>query len=224
MPYTSTMEAMRRSTYVPQTIMSMAINFGINFGFAWASYSSWGKLGHDYSNWPTIAVFRMNPTTNSCLVLDMSLTSFLIAYFCTLLGSNGAAKDVKDKKCDVVDSAVLSRGWWRFTPVRIHNLCLRSLAMGLYFWLIAGLPTLLLMGAAIRGGEMSGLGYTVFKGIWAIIVAIPVYTIVYFAAIDKRNFPEIEFESLVRMAGGKGGDGADTPSDAPPLVGNIGHV
>jgi hypothetical protein len=227
MPYMSAREVVRKSTFIPQAIMTMCINFGINFGVAWATYSNWGKNGHDYASWPTVAMWRLNPVTNSCLALDMTLTAFLIAYFCTLLGSNGAQKDVKDKKCDVIDSSVTAKGWWRYTPVGIHNLCLRSAAMGLYFWTLAGVPTLLLLWAGVRGGEMSGIAYVSFKGVWATFTAFFVYVLVYFAAIDKRNFPEIEFESLVRMAGGEagaGGAGGKGDADAPPLVGNIGHV
>ncbi len=34
-PYATTMDVVRKSYYIPQTVLSLAINFGINFGLAW---------------------------------------------------------------------------------------------------------------------------------------------------------------------------------------------
>lgn len=219
MGYTSTKEVMKKSTYVGQLIISACINFGINFGIAWATFSNWGKRGHDYNTWPSVYVWKWNYDVNSCIAFDLLLTAFFISFFCTLLGSGGAMKDVKDKKCDVIEPELLASRWWRLTPVRFRNLCLRSLAQGAFWIVLAWIPSMIILSIAVRGEAVPGLAYVSFKGVWAFVVAIPVYTIVYFAALDKRNFPELEFESLMRLTGAK--DGA---ADAPPLVGNVGRV
>jgi hypothetical protein len=222
MPYQNVREVLKKSTFFAQLALTIAINFGINFGLAWATYSNWGAKGHNYNDWPAVGVWKLNPEVNSCIAMDMMITSVFIAFFCTLLGTNGAIKDVKDKKCDVMASSVTATGWWRYTPVGYHNLCARSAASACYFTLLMGIPSLLVVWMAVQGGEMSGIAYTTFKGIWVCFYAIPVYIIVYFAAIDVRNFPEIEFEGLMRAGGlSPGGQEKDAP---PPLVANIGHV
>ncbi len=116
--------------------------------------------------------------------------------------------------------ALLRGGVWRWMlPVRVRNLCLRSSAQGLFWTLLAFPPTILVLWMFVQNGEMSGLGYTIFKGIWAMFFVVPVFFIVFFAGLDKRNFPELEFEALMRLTAEK--EGTDT---GPPLVGQVGHV
>jgi hypothetical protein len=148
----------------------------------------------------------------------MALSCFLLPFFCTLLATGGVINDVRDKKCDTVDPELFNYGLWKWTPVRFRGLCLRSLMQGLYWGVVAFIPTILVLWAAVQDGTISGLGYTIFKGIWAFFLALPVFTIVYFAGLDKRNFPEIEFEALMRLTSMKEG------SSGPPLVGLVGHV
>ena len=109
---------------------------------------------------------------------------------------------------------------WRWAlPVRVRNLCLRSSAQGLFWTLLGFPPTILVLWMFVQNGEMSGLGYTIFKGIWAMFFVIPVFCIVFFAGLDTRNFPELEFEALMRLTAAKEG-----MVDGPPLVGQVGHV
>ena len=103
-------------------------------------------------------------------------------------------------------------------PVRVRNLCLRSSAQGLFWTLLGFPPTILVLWMFVQNGEMSGLGYTIFKGIWAMFFVVPVFFIVFFAGLDKRNFPELEFEALMRLTAEKEGTDA-----GPPLVGQVGH-
>jgi hypothetical protein len=219
MGYATTKEAVRKSTYIGQTVISMCINFGINFGIAWATYSNWGKRKHDYNTWPSVGVWTWNYDVNSCIALDLFLTAFLMSFFCTLLATGGAQKDVKDKKCDVVEPALLQSGWWRWTPVRFRGLCFRSLMQGLFWVLVGWLPSIIVLSIAIRGETIPGLAWVIIKGLWAFFFALPIYSIVYFAALDKRNFPELEFEALMRLTGPPG-----IAADAPPLVGQVGRV
>jgi hypothetical protein len=218
MGYTNARDVFLKSTYIPQTILSCCINFGINFGLAWASYSNWGKRGHDYDTWPSISVWKWNYDVNSCMALDLFMTAFLMGFFCTLLATGGAQKDVKDKKCEAIEPGVLERGLWRWTPVRFRNICIRSLAQGLFWVILAYVPTIIILSIAVRGGAIGGLGFVCFKGIWAFFLAAPMYTVVYFAALDRRNFPEMEFDSLMRLTGNK------DAADMPPLVGQVGRV
>jgi hypothetical protein len=161
--------------------------------------------------------------------MDLALTAFFIPFFCTLLGTGGMQKEVHKKKSDVIDSSVTAGGWWRFTPVRIRSLFLRSVAMGFYVEVLVGLPTILLVWAGVGGGTWACYSYTFFKGFWAVAVAMPVCALVFFAALDTRNFPELEFASLMnvggRRTGGEAGDGDDGVDTEPiPLVGNVSHV
>ena len=157
---------------------------------------------------------------NSCIAFDLALTCILLPLMCTLLGTGGVLKDVRDKKCDTVEPALFATGAWRYTPVAIRNLCLRSLAQGVYWTVLAFPPTVLLLWAAVQNGPMAGLSYVIFKGIWATLLAWPMFTVVFFAGLDKRNFPELEFEALMRLTSMKGVGG----EDAPPLVGQVGRV
>lgn len=274
MPYRSFREVVRKSTYIPQLILTVAINFGINFGLGWAFYSNWGQHGHAYHTWPSVYVWEIAPEINSSIALDFSLTILFMAFFCTLLGTGGAVKDVKEKKCDTMDPCVVTgepsssdlpvatiatnpmsdaafappagdrtaqwgtsapRGkgtFWRtsdgrrrpliyYTPVHIRNLWLRSLAQAVYWWVLIWFVMVLIFSLALRGNSMAGLDYVIFKGIWAAVIAVPIYTVVYLAALDSRNYPELEFENLMKHGGMAIGSGA---GEAPPLVANIGHV
>lgn len=225
MPYKSFREVVRRSTFIPQLILTFCINFGINFGLAWSSYSNWGAKGHSYETWPSIGVWKWNPEVNSCIAMDLALTCLFMGTLCTLFGTGGVVKDVKDKKVDVLDPSVVSKGIWRFTPVRIHNLCLRSLAQGFYSLLWAGVPTLIVLSIAFRGDDtIPGLAWTCFKGIWAGCVVLPMFCVVYAAGLDPRNFPEMEFEALMHEGGNTPTNMGKILPEAPPLVANVGHV
>lgn len=167
-----------------------------------------------------MSVWAWSYEANSCIAFDLALTCLLLPYACTLLGTAGVLKDVRDKKCDTVEPALLRGGVWRWAlPVRARNLCLRSSAQGLFWTALAFPPTILVLWMFIQNGAMSGLGYTIFKGIWAMFFVIPVFCIVFFAGLDKRNFPELEFEALMRLTAAKEG-----MVDGPPLVGQVGHV
>ncbi len=90
--------------------------------------------------------------------------------------------------------------------------------MGLYFYMLAGIPTILIMWMAVQDGVMAGLTYTVFKGIWATVVSAFVYSLIFPAAIDKRNFPELEFEELMALQSSAWQD------EGPPMVSNVGLI
>ena len=179
--------------------------------------SKWGDRTNTEA-WPALQMWVMNADVNSCLGMDVLLTSFLIAYMCTLLATGGTQKEVREKKCEVLDPQATASGFWLYTPVRFRGLCLRSCAMGFFFLMLFGLPTVLIMWMAVQGGSWDGYGYTVFKGVWATFVSIFVYALVFPAAIDKRNFPELEFEELMEM------QAAAWKEEAPPQIANVGFV
>lgn len=217
MPYTSNREVVCRSTFIPQLILSACINFGINFGLGWGTYSNWGGRHHDYDTWPVAYAVKSNPDTNSSILSDMAITAVLLPFFCTLFGTGGAVKDVKDRKVQTIDPDLLKRGFWRFTTVRVRNLFLRSLLTAMYIFVLVGIPSFLIVWAAVGNGHMTGLNFVIFKGLWTFFMAVPVFPIVYFAALDARGFPEFDFSALVALNTGKDGDES-------PLVGRVGHV
>lgn len=223
MPYTNARDVIFKTYYFGQLAVNIVINGVINGVLAYGTYSNWGSR-KEVETWPEVYVWKVNPETNSCAALDVALTCFFIGCMCTLFGTGGVIKDVKDKKVDVMDTAVTKTRWWRFTPVRIENLCMRSLAQGFFTLLWGGVPTLIILSLALQGGSMSGVGFTVFKALWAaFFIAVPVFTIAFFAGMDARHFPELEFESLMR-AGGMGAAATSALTAPPPLVANVGHV
>jgi hypothetical protein len=201
----------RAAARSPRALPARAAAAGINFGLEWAFMSGWGKVP-DHSAWPGIPAMRFEAPLNSCLLLDALLTTFAIGSLCCAAATDGTQKEVRDKKCDVLDDAAIAGGWWRWTPVPIVTLGTRSLAMGFYFCALAGVPTFLVLWAAVGSGRMNGYAYTYFKGFWGAAVAAAVYTLVYPAAIAKRNFPELEFEELMAATQAAAG--------APPLIAN----
>jgi hypothetical protein len=155
----------------------------------------------------------MGTPLNSCLALDMMLTPLMIGLLCSLAATPGTQKEVKDRKCETLDPALFEvEAVWRYTPVFIRGLGLRSLALGVYTAVLLGLPSFLLVWAVVGSGTMDGHAYTYFKAPWAMLVSAFVYTLVFPTAIDKRNFPEIEFMDFASAH-------TDT-EEAPPLVGN----
>jgi hypothetical protein len=200
MVFKTAAESYRSQTFIGQVILTMMINFGINFGLEYATLSKWGDRSNTAA-WPSLEMWVLNSDVNSCLGMDVLLTSFLVAFMCTLLATGGTQKEVREKKCDTLDPSATSAGFWRYTPVRFRGLCARSCAMGFFFLTLAGLPTVLLLWAAIGAGAWSGYAYTVFKGCWASAMSAFVYALLFPAAIDKRNFPELEFEELMELQG-----------------------
>ena len=140
---------------------------------------------------------RLNTVVGNCLALDMLLTAFAMGFFCTLLATGGAQREVRDKKCPMLSPAAFNQGYWLYTPAPIRDLCLRSFAMGLYMVALLGAPTFLLVWAVIGNGLFSGYSYTVFKGVWCMLISVPLYAVIFPAAIDRRCFPEMEFDLLL---------------------------
>lgn len=206
--FPSVSAAYRSPTFMVQCFVTMAINFGINFGLEWAQMSEWGKKA-SVQSWPGISVWRLDTPVNSCIALDILVSAFSIGFLCTLLATGGTQKEVRDKKCEMLPNDAATTGYWLLTPVPIVGLFPRSLATGIYVTALFGVPTLLLSWAAVGSGYMRGFDYTVFKGIWAMIVAGIVYAMVFPAAINVRNFPETEFEELVALANSIGADAED---------------
>ena len=104
-------------------------------------------------------------------------------------------------------------GWWRWTPTPIENLCVRSLAMGVYTTALVGVPSFLFAWAGVGNGYMSGYNYVVFKGIWGMLVSAFVYALAFPAAINKNSFPDLEFAELLSLANKRV---EDEPNDAEP--------
>jgi hypothetical protein len=218
MVYKTVREAFRSKTFAGQMIMTAIINFGVNFGFEWASMSEWGARKNTAA-WPALTMWTLDADINSCIGMDLLITAFMIGFMCMLLATGGTQKEVREKKCEVLDPTATAKGFWSYTPVRHRNLCFRSLMSGIYLTVFFGVPTVLIVWAAVGSGTMPGLDYTVFKGLWAAPVACAIYCCVFLAAIDKRNFPEIEFEALMEQAAAKRDDGS-----APPLVAQVAHI
>jgi hypothetical protein len=213
MAITTWQGAYRTSTFWSQLVITMIINFGVNFGLEWATMSNWGGRSNTAA-WPSIPVWKWSPDLNSCIGLDINLTAFMVGAMCMLLATGGTQKEVREKKCDVLEPAATSSGFWLWTPVRYHrSLGVRSCATGAYFLALVGLPTTLLLWAIVGNGEMNGYTYTVFKGVWAMAMSMSVYALVFVSAIDKRNFPELEFERLMEL------QAAAAEKDSAPLVG-----
>lgn len=217
MGYKTVREAWRSPTFAGQLIINMIINFGINFGFEWASLSKWGDRKNTAA-WPALSMWKIDADSNSCLGMDMMITAFLLSFMCTLFATGGTQKEVREKKCDVLEPVATAGGWWPYTPVRYRGLCMRSFAMGLFFTVLAGVPTVLIMWMAIRNGTWAGLDYTIFKGIWCTVLAGFVYTLLFPAAIDKRNFPELEYEEMMQL------QAASFKDDPPQMVANVGLI
>jgi hypothetical protein len=210
-------DSYRSQTFIGQLILNMCINFGVNFGLQWATFSKWGDRKNPAA-WPGLTMWVLNTDVNSCLGMDITITAFLMAFACTLLATGGTQKEVREKKCAVLDPRATSGGYWPYTPVRYRGLCARSCAMGFYFWLLAGVPTIFILWMSVQDGAMNALAYTIFKGLWAFVVSGFVYALLFPAAIDKRNFPELEFEELMQL------QATSWKDDPPPMVGNVGFI
>lgn len=200
-------QALSSKAFIGQACISFVINGAINGVIAWATMSNWGQR-EETLQYPSIPVWRWSYELNSCGCLDVLLTTFFIAYFSVLLGTAGVRKDVREKKCEMVETAALRVGMWRYTPVAVMNSCVRAFLLGVEISAFIGMPTLLFIWAAIGDGEAPGLNWCIFKGVWASFVALPVFSVVFLSAIDKRHFrAELEFEQLVNAGAAYEGAG-----------------
>lgn len=231
--YMSAREAMGGFTYRVQLTFSIIFNFGINFLIEWWALSKGFKFNKN--NLEPLWMWRMNPDVNSCIGMDMYLTAFLLSFFTVVFASNGVVKDIEDGKCKPVDTSVTQRGWWQYTPVRVHGLCLRGLLTALQMSAVAGTLGMLLFWAGIGSEEMPGLEYICLKSTFAAIAIIPVYSLVFFSAADSRNFEGVAFQALLAGSNGEGvqrevsmnqalADDQSTGGKAPPLVGSVSRV
>lgn len=204
--------ALRTSTFAVQVFITTAINVLINVGLPYATYSNWGARTHA-EQFPSVGVWAWNYEISSCIALDLVLTHFLLATLCTWTTSGAAQKDVREGKCAPLEPATLARRPWVLTPVNVRSLFWRGLAMGLYFSVLVGVPVLLLVWLAVRGGVWPGYSYVLVKGLYAgLLVAPAVYVLVFVSAIDRRNFPELAYGTPALGAGDAASavlDGAD---------------
>ena len=120
---------------------------------------------------------------------ELLISAFCIGFLTTVFASGGIQKEVREGRCAMLDPGVTAGGWWRCTPVRDTNLCRRGVLLGLEAVALLGLPSVLLIYAGTGDGVWPGLAFCVFKGFWAIVVAVPVFLVVYLAATDARHFP-----------------------------------
>lgn len=246
MVFKTSKEGFQNPTFGGQIIVSMIINFGLNLGFAWGASNNWGDYHNNYDQWNH---FHMTQSEGSAaaIPLDLAMSTFFMSFFSVVFGTRGVQQEVRKNKCDVLDPRVLQRGFWRWTPVRIPGLCFRAFVTALYFLLCAYGPSILIFWAALGNtGSVYGLTYTIVKALWCSIVSTFITTIVYFSALDARNFPDMELDDLLAEvngfadgengtsgAAGSGGDftsvtlggggaaGRKQAEEAPPLVGNV---
>lgn len=202
---------MNTGTFIANIIISVLINFGINFGFGWATVSKWGRL--QQGHFEGMPVWVMNPEINSCIILDMMLTCFFMGFFTVLLATDGIVRDIKDGKTRPVDTEVTKTWFWALTPVRVEGLCLRALLTALEMCVVVGLPTTLFVFAGVQGGEFPGVGYAVFKGFFAFFAAVPIFLVMFFSASDSRNFIRAAYSAL-----------DDKGAKEIPLVGGVSRV
>ncbi|KAA0154434.1 hypothetical protein FNF31_06315 [Cafeteria roenbergensis] len=207
-------DATKTLTFRVNIVISMIVNFGVNFGFEWASLSQWGTIKpEDFSR---LYVIKWNSTVNSCILMDMLLTCFLIGSLTVLFGANGIVQDIKKGTMPPLSSTVADSCFFRrLTPVRIMHVGLRALAIGIWWTVVVGLPTVGIIAAVLGGGSMDGVGYAWFKGVFATILCIPIFIFMFVGCTDERLHRGLAFARLVEGA---------TAADAPPMVGNVARV
>lgn len=82
--YYSTLDVFRSWVFQVQFAIALCINFGVNFGFEWATLSDYGERDALVDIW----FWKMN-AVNTSIVADVLLTSFLIGYLPIVLATWG---------------------------------------------------------------------------------------------------------------------------------------
>ena len=93
-------------------------------------------------------------------------------------------------RLQMISTDALRVGVLRFTPVAVLNIWIRAALLGLEVAILIGLPTLLFVWADAGDGEVPGISWCVFKGVWTAFVALPIIAVTYLAAIDERHFSD----------------------------------
>lgn len=210
---TSAWEALSTATFRVNVIASMIINFAVNFGFEWATLSQWGKI--EVKDFPRLYMTKWNYTVNSCILMDMLLTAFFIGSLTTLFATNGVVQDIKKGKMTPIATSVTDTFLWKLTPVRVMHLGIRSMLMGIWWTVVAGLPTIAIVAAALSGTSMDGVSYAWLKGVWAVAVCVPVNIFMFLSCADERLHRGLAFARLVE---------GSAAADAPPMVGRVARV
>lgn len=123
----------------------------------------------------------------SSIFLDLLVSSLLIGLITCFLCTLAIQREVRLRRCDVLPPERLARGWWRCTPVSLRGIIKRSLAMAVWTFVAIGLPTTLILWCIVQGGTISGLAFVIFKSAWAALCAVPVFVLVFFAALSTAD-------------------------------------
>ena len=213
------MESTTTLTFRVNLVVTMLINFGVNFGLEWATVSNWGRV-HKQDFLP-MYVTRWSHIqkggSSTCMALDIPLTSLFLGFFLMLFAASAIEKDIKEHKAQPIESEVYDHWLLKYgTPTLITNVWLRSLVTGIWATIFMGLPTLGLLAAILGNtGSMSAVGYCLFKAFWALLIAIPIFLVAFLNASHKKNYPAQDFEAVMKERANE---------DAIPVVGNLAKV
>lgn len=209
-PLKTVRAALSTPTFMVQMFLTVAVNLTVNLGIPWGTFSNWGARTEPVQ-FPAVAMWAWNYEVSSCIGMDLLLTHFLLGCLCTWTSTGAAQKDVRDRKCPMLEPSALSGRPWCYTPAIVRSVFLRGIAMGVYVSVLMGVPVLLVTWMAVGSGTWPGYSYVITKGIYAgVFIAVPVYVVVFLAAIDRRSFPEAEYLSLA--------PGGDAARGTPPVV------
>lgn len=218
MLYYHTSDVLKSTVFRVQLVIAIIINFGVNFGFEWATLNNYGAS----STLEPMYFWKMNKV-NTSIVADVLLTTFLVGFLSVTLATWGIkvcglcflgyvpsscessvfAQDEVRKKFNThpIHKSVLERGiWWYYWPVRVQGVCKRGFAIGFYFDVLLGLPYLCLL-AAVLGWDstpIAGEAYCALKASYVAVCTIFIFPGMYFSAISSDKFESPEYSYLLQ--------------------------
>jgi len=179
-------------------ILSGIINFGLNGGIGFGVYKNNDAIGL----WEEPST--ESPVKNS-MTIDLCLTCFFVVFF-TALFTSGVKNEIKKGTVLPISENYLRKGIWRLFPLHVRSLGYRSLFLALQLTVLYFGFTLLLFSSICAAGSMGGDGkvcqmskinYCVFKGFWALIIAMLAWPLGYLGCINRTNLPVDVYEVFV---------------------------
>jgi len=200
----SASEAIRSGYSKANCVLSMCVNFGLNYGLTF-----WTMNGNDAVGlWSKPA----SPSpASSAMGTDLALTCFFVVFFTALINSYVIRGEIRKAKVIPIESMSVHGGIYRFFPMRVENIWARSLLFALEFFLLYLVPSFMALAVACESGWMKGPdgdpvcqmkanpNYFLFKGFWAAVLAGFAYPLVFLAGAKREFLPPEVYEKFVEQ-------------------------
>jgi len=191
-----------RSRYaIINIIVGALFSFGINVGITYAIFHS-----YDYAG-----LFVKPSTAHGSpvvMVMDIVIASFLSAFLGILLSGAGIRKAVSKGQVSPINDDQLDKLPFRLLPLRVENIFLRALYLGMIFLIIWGGISLAVLMIMCFGGGLSLSNtfdecsaritpYIYIRALWGSVEGAVIYPFVLTSTVNRKFLSKEVFQQYL---------------------------